>query len=391
VRSARFQPPKRICVKQHLCLVLTLEEYLSSPVYKTPVLISDVVPPETIESLADKLIRTLGQEEVQMQRKTKNDEDGSKETEIYDIPLEDSIEYMMDSSHCDSVFAFCEGLLQSSTPGSSELSDELRDIREAPFPNQEDWFDYFPSNIKPTDAIILAGAGSTSTFHRDPFEWTGTSICLEGTKIWRFILPPPEEKGGIDVVDEALESYRLDSIAWEEEETDHSGEPLVLSAGWQSDMTLFDSIDDNFPSAFEWVTMEEDDAEVFQREMEDAGMNPSFLRPSAETLDSLDQIGRAKGCNDSPSVHPLFVTAIQQPGDLLIIPAHCWHQTYAPLPSVAVASQRCGAKIDGINVVRHILDCTNCENENILRISKCNSFDEGVGEEVVANLLECFG
>ena len=131
-----------------------------------------------------------------MQRKIKY-EDGVSRTEIHDITLKESIEYMMESSHYDSNFAFCEGLLPSSIPGSSNLSDKLTKIRETPFPMQEDWFNYFPSKIKPTDAIILAGAGATSTLHRDPFEWTGTSLCLEGTKIWRFIVPPHESKGGV--------------------------------------------------------------------------------------------------------------------------------------------------------------------------------------------------
>ncbi|KAL7541214.1 hypothetical protein ACHAXR_010725 [Thalassiosira sp. AJA248-18] len=357
---------------------LTVDEYLASPVYKTPVLIRDIVSPETIESLADDLMRILGEEEVQMQRKIKDEDDGSQTTEIYDIALQDSIEYLMDSSHYDSYFAFCEGLLPSALPGSSNLSESLKDIREAPFAGRENWFDYFPSKIKPTDAIVLAGAGATSTFHRDPFEWTGTSLCLEGTKIWRFILPPSE--GGVGIVDEALQSYRLDSIAWEDEEENTSDEPVVLSAGWQSDMTLYDTIDiNNFPSAFEWVTMEEDDREKFQREMENAGMDMSCLCPGKKSFDALDQI-----MSTSPSV----ATAIQQPGDLLLIPAHCWHQTYAPLPSVAVASQRCGADIDGANVIGHMLETVNCDKEKLPDILKCNVYDEGLGREVVAKVLE---
>ena len=370
---------------------LTLDEFLSSPVYTTPVLIRDIVSPETIDGLGDELMSTLGQAEIEMQRKIKDIEDGSSQsTEIYDIPLQESIEYMMDSTHYDSFFAFCEGLLPSSIPGSSTLSTKLKGIREAPFAGTENWFDYFPSEIQPTDAIILAGAGATSTFHRDPFEWTGTSLCLEGTKIWRFILPPSESKGGISIVDDALESYRLDSIAWDDKEDNNSSdnEPVVLSAGWQSDMTLYDTIDNDFPSAFEWVTMEEEDSQLFQNEIEDAATDLTCIQPSAAAFDALDGISKANGSNERPSAS--VVTAIQQTGDLLLIPAHCWHQTYAPLPSIAVASQRCGANIDGRNVISHVLDILkyNDKKEELPDILKCNSYTEGAGKEVVSKLLD---
>ena len=79
---------------------ITLEEFLAAPKrFKAlPIIIRDIVSPDVIESLADELMRTLGDEEIQMQHKVKND-DGKTTTEIYDISLSESVEYMMDSEH----------------------------------------------------------------------------------------------------------------------------------------------------------------------------------------------------------------------------------------------------------------------------------------------------
>ena len=91
-----------------------------------------------------------------------------------------------------------------------------------------------------------------------------------------------------------------------------------------------------------------------------------------------------------------FVTAIQQAGDLLIIPAHCWHQTYAPVPSIAVASQRCGAAVDGASVVQHVLESlSNTRTEtvrppDILMMTRQSDYryQEGDGKKVVDALVE---
>ncbi|KAL7447832.1 hypothetical protein ACHAWC_000139, partial [Mediolabrus comicus] len=174
-------------------------------------------------------------------------------------------------------------------------------IRESPFPNEENWFNYFPDKVRPTDAIILAGEGATSTLHRDPFEWTGTSLCIEGVKVWRFILPT----GGVTNVDEALKSYRLDSIAWEDDEAateENQQDPLILSAGWQSNMNLYNSVDEEFPTAIDWATLEEENYKLFRKEIISLGSDASLLRPSSEATNALKSISG----NNSP-----FVTATQ--------------------------------------------------------------------------------
>mmetsp|Transcript_15492 Transcript_15492/g.34796 ORF Transcript_15492/g.34796 Transcript_15492/m.34796 type:complete len:396 (-) Transcript_15492:37-1224(-) len=363
---------------------VSLEDYISSKpgeYEELPVVIAGVVSPEETEALVDELIEVLGAQEVDLQRKIRRD--GSPETEIYSMPLSETIDFIMDSSHDDAFFAFCEGLLPCSIPGSEILSRKLEAVRDAPFPGVPSWFDFFPRHLRPSDAVILAGAGASSTLHRDPFEWTGTSLCLEGTKIWRFVLPPAEEQGGVEIVDRFLSSYRLESIAWEDEERgDPSDSTTIISAGWQSDLSLYDFVDEDFRTAFEWFEMEELDSDVFEVNLERAAVDGSSLKPSMETLDALNGIRGTKGGASEPN----FVTAIQRPGDLLIIPAHCWHQTYGPVPSIAIASQRFDSSI-ARRVIDHILSVSKTDTRNLPQLLKMHHFEDGDGEEVVRELL----
>jgi len=352
---------------------ITLDEFISSPIRNEPIIIRDIASPEQIEALADELMSLLGEEQIKMQHKVKHDDNGETTTDIYDISLHESIDYMMDSKHDDSFFAFCEGLLPSDA--TVKLHQKLTEIRESPFPNEENWFNYFPEKVRPTDALILAGEGATSTLHRDPFEWTGTSLCIEGVKVWRFILPT----GGVTNVDEALKSYRLDSIAWEDDEAateENQQDPLILSAGWQSNMNLYNSVDEEFPTAIDWATLEEENYKLFRKEIISLGSDASLLRPSSEATNALKSISG----NNIP-----FVTATQFAGDLLIIPAHCWHQTYAPTPSIAVASQRCGVS-DGAKVVQHVLNLNDSKPLPDL-LQRNNAYEEGIGKQVITELL----
>lgn len=259
------------------------------------------------------------------------------------VSLSDALDVIMRRSNSyKSYFAFCEGLLEEGNhPTLKELQHIATSVRERLFVERDDpdLFPYFPTNVQPTDALILAGAGATSTLHRDPMEWTGTSLCLEGTKVWRFLEPPPTSLDGqrgrdrVLSVDKALKSYRLESVAWQshnnhEEEDHHHEGSVALSAGWQSDYSLYRTRDhEKIPSAEILADMEEEEEE---KKMD-------LLRK----LNSLDVL--------RPDIPPdasigAIHTVIQKPGDLLLIPAHWWHQTYAFEPSVAIASQRCGSR-----------------------------------------------
>ena len=177
---------------------------------------------------------------VTLQRKLKS-VTGKQETsmELHDCTLTQGIDAIMDSTHADSRFIFQEGLLeQDNQLALNSLSKRLYAAQESLF-TDEDWLQHFPSDMRPSSCVVMAGEGATSTLHRDPLEWTGTSLCLEGTKVWRFMAPSPT----VQVVDELLHSYRLESIAWDDEHD------TALSAGWQSDFNLFDTRSDNVPSA----------------------------------------------------------------------------------------------------------------------------------------------
>mmetsp|Transcript_21178 Transcript_21178/g.31150 ORF Transcript_21178/g.31150 Transcript_21178/m.31150 type:complete len:575 (+) Transcript_21178:103-1827(+) len=460
---------------------LTLQEYLislssssstKSKSFKTPVLITDIVSPNETERIAWTLLRCLSNEYVTVQRQQRkgrdhqknvdksknndgdnhddsiiNDDNDKDETALYDMSLEEAIDEIMDSSHEDAAFAFCEGLLSTSLSLSSsesqnhphieKIAKELSWIRDSPFiissssssqeeedMYKENWFDYFPSGTI-SDAVVLAGEGATSTLHRDPFEWTGTSFCLEGSKVWRFILPAAsansddDDDDGVENVDKALKHYRLNSVAWgddnkdDDENDEKNPEATTLSAGWQSDMSLYKQRSNQVPTAKQLDELFSNDAEAHRRTLELIGVNTTLLEPSEDTLDalgSLMKLRQEKSTSNDENNHNEqegnkdsvpFVTSIQQAGELLLIPAHCWHQTYALEPSISIASQRCTAEIDGRSVIQHILKKVHNQLQEqhgeeekeetdvtIPEILQRKSYKEGEGEKVVGALFE---
>lgn len=405
--------------------------------YETPVIVEGVLSPSECDRYCDVLVSAAGDAVVDVQRKVRrdreDDEDGGGETmttEIYQMTLADALGAMMDSSYEDARFAFVEGLLDGGygddddAQNLAEMRARLEDAREGLFrrrgggdetnggadDDDPNLFDAFPPSVRPTDCVVLAGEGATSTLHRDPFEWTGTSLCLEGTKVWRFVPPPSavavmmvEEKegpartddvaaattgdncddlvvenSGVEVIDETLGAYRLASVAWDaglddggDEAAEGKGDggerpgALTLSAGWQSDLSLFAHRDDGaVPSAQMLAEMEYHDSdedeqpspeaiEEKRRVLDALAADPDALRPNIPHDDDGDGDGVL-----TPALAPCCWATAQHPGEMLVIPAHWWHQTYAPEPSVAVASQRCGSTAgrDGPRVVRHALE-----------------------------------
>ena len=337
-------------------------------------------------------------------------------TDMYTCSFLEAIDLVLgESKHDDALLAFCEGLLNpeldqddDNSSSSSSLQQRMEDVRERLFQqrsptNRENggdieadashhpidpcWFRaYFPTEARPTDCVILAGEGATSTLHRDPLEWTGTNLCLDGTKVWRFVAPPlavaaasvadaapvendselgdytcDEKCSAVAVIDGLLDSYRLDSIAWSDDnDDDESDDPLTLSAGWQSDYSLFAHFHDGISSS----------ALSELEEKKGIGHKLDVITRSAADVDRLqpdipvdigsisDSANGESAKQTQPGDCVTVWSGVQKPGDMIVIPAHWWHQTYAMEASLAIASQRCGAERDSERVLRHILETT---------------------------------
>ena len=75
---------------------------------------------------------------------------------------------------------------------------------------------------------------------------------------------------------------------WEQHDDHHHcrrDKPVVWSVGLQSDMLLYNTINEDFPSGFEWPTKEEDDEDKYTRDMELVGINAARLRPCNNAKD----------------------------------------------------------------------------------------------------------
>jgi hypothetical protein len=352
--------------------------------------VENVLSQKDCEEISETLIDLAGHNvAVDVQRSYRNKGAGKskkirkgngKKTDILECTLLQATQLMMESSHNTSYFCFAEGLLNKAISSARDNNDMLQlekiskilyDSKEKLFHNsvtaqrhsdgdKNDIFGYFPEHVRPMDCVILAGEGATSTLHRDPFTWTGTSLCLEGTKLWRFIPPPGvfdatltdvHGSSGVNTIDEALNSYRLPSVAWGDV-TDGS-KPIQLSAGWQTNLSLFEKRDDDkVPSAYEFAMMEEElSLDIKLTNMESIAKDLTALTPSF-LIKNTNNNNKKDNNNDISTIW----TVIQKPGDLLVIPAFWWHQTYALEPSLAIASQRCGLERDFQRVVQHMIE-----------------------------------
>ena len=252
-----------------------------------PRIVKGVLDATQCEHFADALLRNAKEHKVIVQ--TQYDDATSEESTTLDKFCRS---HVFDSSHDGAKLIFDEDLLDDCAP---EVAAGVRAAVDTLF-KDESWFDWFPDFAKPRDCAVLAGQGARSTLHRDPFEWTGLNTCLEGSKLWRFVRDDAD----------LLAPYRLTSSAW-------GG----LSVGWQSDESLFKRRKATVPTARALAEMDDDD----RRSAIDAVARDDLLEASVDVQ---------------------YQTLVQHAGDLVVIPAGWYHQTYSVEPSLAIASQRCG-------------------------------------------------
>jgi len=246
-------------------------------------------------------------------------------------------EEVPESRHGAPRYLFEEDLLLTAAAREAGLPDRVRPPERL---LGRDWFGYFPEALRPSPCCLVgAGEGARSTLHRDPFEWTGTSLCVQGSKLWTF-LPPGQ--GGVQAVDAALQAYRFPYEGF-----DLDGQSLA--AGWQADWDLYAQRAAECRTAGALSCMSEgerlDALEGLAAELRRWWAEPSEVpAPGLQPLPSV----RARLPED---VVPTCV--LQREGDLLLIPAHWWHQTYAPEPSLAVSGQYMN-EANAETVMRHV-------------------------------------
>lgn len=75
-----------------------------------------------------------------------------------------------------------------------QLHPELREHLGVPIYLKEDFFQLFPIEVRPWNAMLLWGtAYSRSYLHIDPYNWTGTNAVFSGKKLWKLYPPGQDE------------------------------------------------------------------------------------------------------------------------------------------------------------------------------------------------------
>lgn len=286
---------------------------------------------------ADELLDAAGAAEVEFQVRS-----ADAGVQLHRARLGEVCDLALESSHERSLVLFDEQLVPAAAPrlhasGALALRAELF---------EPDWFAHFPPRLRPQGCcVVLTGEGGRSTLHADPFEWVGTNAALEGAKLWRFL---PPHAGAEEAA--RLGTYRLPSIAW-------GDEGASLSAGWQSDHDLFARRSPRAPRARSLHELEG----VQAGGEEGAGGAAAAAGGASALSDALETLADpASGLLLPDTRLPSAAlegarSCVQRAGELVLIPPRWWHQTYSPMPAIAVAGQYCDSFCRD-DVFQHVLD-----------------------------------
>ncbi|XP_071955126.1 uncharacterized protein [Antedon mediterranea] len=133
-----------------------------------------------------------------------------------------------------------------------EQRPKLKEDIITPVYLQEDYFQMFPPEIQPWNAMLLWGTRfSRSSLHIDPYNWTGTNAVFMGLKKWKLYEPGqdhylyvyPDRKSEfplncnkynspIDTFNPDYKKYPLFKKARAIEFDQHPGEMLIIPTGW---------------------------------------------------------------------------------------------------------------------------------------------------------------
>jgi len=142
--------------------------------FETPVLVENVLSKQECEAICNTIVQELGTSFVDLQRKTKMLDEHANvvetETDIMECELQEAFEYIMESQHDDAFFCFGEGMLDDDEK-LEHVKGVLRQAKERLFgvvssdvhDDKRDLFEYFPEGTKPSDCVVVAGEGATST------------------------------------------------------------------------------------------------------------------------------------------------------------------------------------------------------------------------------------
>ncbi|KAL4221834.1 hypothetical protein ACF0H5_020088 [Mactra antiquata] len=132
------------------------------------------------------------------------------------------------------------------------LRPELKDYIGNNYLIEENFFNLFPSEIRPWDCMFLWGTKySRSTLHMDPYNWTAVSAVIWGRKKWKLFPPGQDQylytqhghKCGFPLeckkYDSEVDAFEIDVWKYPKfrkaeylEVEQNSGELLIIPSGW---------------------------------------------------------------------------------------------------------------------------------------------------------------